>query len=75
MPGLQRYRHYKGGIYELVCEAVMEADHTPVMVYRGADGAVWVRPRAAFFEAVSVDGAPVPRFAPLAAPEAAPATE
>lgn len=60
-----RYRHYKGGIYELVCEAVLEADHTPVMVYRGQDGAVWVRPRAAFFEiiGVGVDGAAVPRFA------------
>jgi hypothetical protein len=61
----KRYRHYKGGIYELVCEAVMEADHAPVVVYRGQDGAVWVRPRAAFFETVSVDGAAVPRFAPL----------
>ncbi len=61
----QRYRHYKGGIYELVCEAVMEADHTPVMVYRGGDGAIWVRPRAAFFETVEIDGAPVPRFAAL----------
>ena len=60
-----RYRHYKGGIYELVCEAVMEADHTPVMVYRGQDGAVWVRPRAAFFETVHVDGVDLPRFAAL----------
>lgn len=63
MPASTRYRHYKGGIYELVCEAVMEADHTPVMVYRGRDGTVWVRPRAAFFEDVDVDGAVVPRFA------------
>jgi hypothetical protein len=60
-----RYRHYKGGIYELVAEAVLEADHTPVMVYRGQDGAVWVRPRAAFFETVSVDGVEQPRFAAL----------
>lgn len=60
-----RYRHYKGGIYELVCEAVLEADHTPVMVYRGQDGTVWVRPRAAFFETVMVDDQPVPRFATL----------
>ncbi|KFI08686.1 DUF1653 domain-containing protein [Massilia sp. BSC265] len=67
MPAARRYRHYKGGIYELVCEAVMEADHTPVMVYRGQDGAVWVRPRAAFFETVSVDGAMVPRFTALCA--------
>lgn len=65
---MKRYRHYKGGIYELVCEAVLEADHTPVMVYRGQDGAVWVRPRTAFFETVLVDGTAVPRFAAL--PEA-----
>jgi hypothetical protein len=58
-----RYRHYKGGIYELVCEAVLEADHVPVIVYRGQDGVVWVRPKAAFFETVDVDGASVPRFA------------
>jgi hypothetical protein len=62
------YRHYKGGIYELVCEAVLEADHTPVLVYRGQDGAVWVRPRAAFFESVDVGGVTLPRFAPVDAP-------
>jgi hypothetical protein len=60
---LKRYRHYKGGLYELVCEAVLEADHTPVMVYRGQDGVVWVRPRQAFFETVEVDGKSLPRFA------------
>jgi hypothetical protein len=58
-----RYRHYKGGVYELVCEAVLEADHTPVMVYRGEDGRIWVRPKSAFFETVELDGAQVPRFA------------
>lgn len=57
-----RYRHYKGGIYELVCEAVLEADHTPVVVYRGQDGVVWVRPRDAFHEEVMVDGNTLPRF-------------
>ena len=62
---MKRFRHYKGGIYELVCEAVLEADHTPVMVYRGQDGAVWVRPTTAFFETVLVDGKAVPRFAAL----------
>lgn len=33
-----KYRHYKGGIYELVCEATMEADLTPLIVYRASDG-------------------------------------
>ena len=27
-----RYRHYKA-VYELVCEAAMEADDTPIIVY------------------------------------------
>jgi hypothetical protein len=60
-----RFRHYKGGLYELVCEAVLEADHTPVIVYRGEDGRTWVRPRDLFFGTVEVDGAQVPRFAPV----------
>jgi len=62
-----RYRHYKGGVYELVCEARLEADHTPVMVYRGEDGRTWVRPKAEFFETVELDGAQVPRFALMSA--------
>jgi len=65
-----RYRHYKGGIYELVCEAVLEADHKPVVVYRGQDGVVWVRPRDAFFEEVAVDGKTLPRFTLLDATSA-----
>jgi hypothetical protein len=62
---LPRFRHYKGGVYEVVCEAILEADHTPVVVYRGEDGITWVRPRAAFFETVEVDGVRVARFAAL----------
>jgi hypothetical protein len=60
-----RFRHYKGGVYELVCEATLEADRAPVIVYRGTDGAVWVRPKEAFFEQVDVGGVPTPRFAPI----------
>jgi hypothetical protein len=66
-----RYRHYKGGVYEVVCEAVLEADHTAVVVYRGEDGQTWVRPRDAFFGFVDVDGACLPRFAPLVSAESA----
>jgi hypothetical protein len=63
-----QYRHYKGGLYELVCEATLEADHTPVIVYRAANGTVWVRPKSVFFELVDVDGKQVPRFAPVIEP-------
>jgi hypothetical protein len=57
-----RYRHYKGGIYEFVCEATMEADLTPLIVYRAADGSIWCRPKSVFFEVIEVDGVKVQRF-------------
>lgn len=60
-----RYRHYKGSVYELVCEATQESDLTPMIVYRAADGSVWCRPRVVFFEQVEVDGRLVPRFTPI----------
>ena len=60
-----QYRHYKGGLYELVCEATLESDHTPMIVYRAANGTVWIRPKTVFFELVEVDGQQVPRFAPV----------
>lgn len=60
-----RFRHYKGGVYELVCEATLEADHTPVIVYRGQDGTTWVRPTAHFFEDIEHNGQRMPRFAAL----------
>jgi hypothetical protein len=62
---LIQYRHYKGGLYELVCEATLEADLTPLIIYRAADGSVWARPKAVFFELIEVDGLLVPRFAPV----------
>lgn len=60
-----QFRHYKGGLYEFVCEATLESDHTPMIVYRAANGTVWCRPKHVFFELVDVDGKQVPRFAPV----------
>jgi hypothetical protein len=62
------YQHYKGGIYEFLHEATMEADLTPVVVYRAlANGTVWVRPLSVFHEMIELDGRQVARFAPVAA--------
>ena len=61
-----QYRHYKGGLYELVCEATLEADLSPMIIYRAHDGSVWARPKSVFFELVEVDGQTVPRFAQVA---------
>lgn len=60
------YRHYKGGAYTIVGEGLIEADMTPVVVYR-ADrdpGMLWVRTREVFEEPVSTPNGTVPRFVP-----------
>lgn len=61
----QKFRHYKGGIYELVCEATQESDLSPVIVYRSHNGSIWTRPKSVFFEMVEVEGLRVPRFAAI----------
>ena len=60
-----RYKHYKGGIYELVCEATLESDLTAMIVYRADDGSIWTRPKDVFFQWIDVDGIMTQRFAPI----------
>ena len=62
---MQKYRHYKGGLYELVCIATLESDLSEMIVYRAADGSIWTRPKEVLFELVDVGGQKVPRFAPV----------
>ena len=61
---LGRYRHYKGGEYEVLAVARHSESHEPLVVYRPlyGDGGWWVRPHAMFFEDVEVDGVRRPRF-------------
>jgi len=66
-----RYRHYKGGEYEVLFEARHSETEEPLVVYRALYGehGYWVRPKAMFGETVVVDGREQPRFA-LVAPAA-----
>jgi len=60
-----RYRHYKGGEYEVI-GAVRHSETLEVLVlYRAlyGQGGMWVRPHAMFFETVAIDGVTQPRFA------------
>jgi len=63
-----RYRHYKGGEYEVLGEARHSETQEVLVLYRPlyADGGYWVRPKVMFLESVTVDGREVPRFTPLA---------
>lgn len=59
-----RYRHHKGGEYELVDVVRHSETLQPLVLYRAlyGDGGLWVRPHAMFFETVVVDGRARPRF-------------
>ena len=67
---LGRYRHYKGGEYEVIGVARHSETNAPLVVYRPLYNASgwWVRPHSMFFETVTIDGVPQPRFAPIASP-------
>lgn len=61
-----KYRHYKGGIYELICEARLESDPDVIMIiYKSEDDLFWTRPKYEFFELVIHEGSTVQRFAPI----------
>lgn len=62
---LGRYRHYKGGEYELVSIAKHSESLDLMAVYRCLyDGASWwVRPLGMFMETVTIEGKVQPRFA------------
>lgn len=61
---LGRYRHYKGGEYEVTGVARHSETLEPVVVYRPLynSSGLWVRPHAMFFGEVDVDGRLQPRF-------------
>ena len=64
---LGRYRHYKGGEYEVIGVARHSETHEPLVVYRPLynSSGWWVRPHAMFFESVDVGGRAQPRFSRL----------
>ncbi len=63
-----RYRHYKGGDYELIAVARHSETHEALVIYRALDdvSAVWARPFAMFFGTVEVRGQVQPRFQRIA---------
>ncbi len=59
-----RYRHYKGGLYEVVDTVRHSETCEPMTLYRALYGenGLWVRPAAMFLETVVIDGVTQPRF-------------
>jgi hypothetical protein len=61
-----RYRHFKGGEYEVLGTARHSETEEVLVVYRPVTSPDWwVRPLEMFTETVEHEGRRVPRFAPL----------
>lgn len=62
---LGRYRHFKGGEYEVIGLARSSETLEALVLYKPLYGdlGVWARPYAMFVEQVSVEGVSQPRFA------------
>ncbi len=58
------YRHYKGGLYEVLDTVRHSESLQPMTLYRALYGkhGLWVRPAAMFLEEVVIDGIRQPRF-------------
>jgi hypothetical protein len=58
------YRHYKGGLYEVIGSARHSETLEPMTVYRALYGehGLWVRPAAMFTEQVTIEGELQARF-------------
>jgi hypothetical protein len=59
-----RYRHFKGGEYEVLAVATHSETHEQLVVYRPLcnNTGWWVRPLGMFVEMVEHEGRQVPRF-------------
>ena len=62
-----KYRHFKGGEYELIGMATHSETMEPMVVYRALYGeqGLWVRPAAMWTQIVDKDGYHGPRFIPI----------
>lgn len=59
------YRHYKGGLYEIVGVSLDTETLRPFVVYKSKDNSgveYWTRPYEMFFETVELEYKTVPRF-------------
>ena len=59
-----RYRHYKGGEYEVLCIAKHTETCEEMVIYRAlyGEGSLWARPATMWFDKIEKDGFTVTRF-------------
>ena len=75
LPG--KYRHFKGGLYEVIGMARHSETLEEMVVYRAlyGEGGLWVRPAAMWNETVARGGVTYRRFTPVEESAASPVEE
>jgi len=70
--GHKYYRHFKGGLYEMIAIGQDSETCEQVVIYKALYGEqkIWVRPYKMFFEKVNVNGKEQPRFSEISQEEA-----
>lgn len=59
----QLYRHFKGNVYEVLCDAIDTETTERVIVYQDVESkTIWVRPKNMFFETIDRPEYKGPRF-------------
>ncbi|WP_306481578.1 DUF1653 domain-containing protein [Bacillus halotolerans] len=57
-----RFKHYKGGLYKAIGEAIHTETEEKLVTYEDMDGILWARPKDMFFGKVIIDGKEIKRF-------------
>ena len=66
-----RYRHYKGGEYEVIGVGRHSESLEPMVIYRplyndsGGNSDMWLRPHGMFFGTLEIEGVTLQRFSKL----------
>ncbi|QQS23212.1 DUF1653 domain-containing protein [bacterium] len=60
------YKHYKGGLYKVIANGLIESTQHPAVIYEAMydnpKSKIWIREEADFLATVEVDGQRVARF-------------
>lgn len=66
MPG-ERWKHYKGGVYEIITLANHSETQEPLVIYKSIPfGSVYARPLSMWHEPCTLNGATANRFSIMA---------
>ena len=59
---MAKYKHYKGGIYELLYIAEHSETGDKLVIYKNNENKIYARPYDLFFETLKINGQEIERF-------------